>query len=123
MRSLVAYSIISYILQLKDRHNGNILIDKDGHVIHIDFGFVLSNSPGSLGFEMAPFKLSQDYIELLGGLNQSKWIEFIELFKLAFKKVRKHAERIITIVELMQSGQFFFPFLKSIPLPPKERMN
>ncbi|EGG11197.1 uncharacterized protein MELLADRAFT_92333 [Melampsora larici-populina 98AG31] len=109
MRSLVSYSIISYILQIKDRHNGNILIDKEGHVIHIDFGFVLSNSPGSLGFEMAPFKLSQDYIELLGGIHhqqeigKNKWIEFVELFKIAFKSVRKHAERIITIVELMQS--------------------
>ncbi|MBW0484677.1 hypothetical protein O181_024392 [Austropuccinia psidii MF-1] len=112
MRSLVAYSIISYILQIKDRHNGNILIDKEGHVIHIDFGFVLSNSPGSLGFEMAPFKLNQDYLEVLGGLNSSrlgpsasnrnKWNEFVSLFKLAFKKLRKHAERIITIVELMQ---------------------
>lgn len=106
MRSLVSYSIISYILQIKDRHNGNILIDKEGHVIHIDFGFVLSNSPGSLGFEMAPFKLSQDYIELLGGIDHNgkhKWGEFVELFKIAFKSVRKHAERIITIVELMQS--------------------
>ncbi|PLW07179.1 hypothetical protein PCASD_25504 [Puccinia coronata f. sp. avenae] len=87
MKSLVAYSIISYILQLKDRHNGNILIDKEGHIIHIDFGFVLNNSPGSIGFEMAPFKLSQDYIEV------------------SFKKIRKHAERIITIVELMQVGE------------------
>ena len=57
MRSLAAYCLISYILQVKDRHNGNILIDKQGHIVHIDFGFVLSNSPGSVGFEMAPFKL------------------------------------------------------------------
>ncbi|OAV91948.1 hypothetical protein PTTG_27814 [Puccinia triticina 1-1 BBBD Race 1] len=62
---LVSYLIISYILQLKDQHNGNILINKEGHIIHIDFSFLLNNSPGSIGFEMAPFKRIQDYIKVL----------------------------------------------------------
>lgn len=104
LKSLASYSIITYLLQIKDRHNGNILIDKQGHLMHIDFGFMLSNSPGSLGFEMAPFKLSQDYVDILGGLQSSKFLEFRALLKRLFRDARQHAERIVTLVELMQTG-------------------
>ena len=68
IRSLSAYSVVSYILQIKDRHNGNILIDSQGHLVHIDFGFMLQNSPGGVNFERAPFKLTADYVDLLDGL-------------------------------------------------------
>jgi phosphatidylinositol 4-kinase len=100
-QSLAAYSVISYVLQLKDRHNGNILIDSDGHVIHIDFGFMLSNSPGNVGFEAAPFKLTFEYVELLGGVEGAAFIRFKDLMKDAFQALRKEAERIVTLVELM----------------------
>jgi len=84
-RSLAAYSIISYILQLKDRHNGNILIDNEGHIIHIDFGFMLSNSPGSVGFEAAPFKLTQEYVDVLGGVGSADYEDYKKLCKQAFQ--------------------------------------
>lgn len=45
-KSLAAYSLVTYFLQVKDRHNENILLHKDGYIVHIDFGFFLSNAPG-----------------------------------------------------------------------------
>ena len=45
LRSLVGYSLVCYVLQIKDRHNANILMSRDGHLMHIDFGFVLGDTP------------------------------------------------------------------------------
>ncbi|CAO3592103.1 unnamed protein product [Absidia cylindrospora] len=101
MKSLVGYSIACYLLQIKDRHNGNLLIDDQGHLIHIDFGFVLSNSPGSVGFEMAPFKLSQEYIDVLGGIDSELFGKYRMLMKQAFKAVRKYGDNILLLVEMM----------------------
>ncbi len=46
MLSLVGYSLVSYLLGLKDRHNGNIMIDVRGRLIFIDFGFAMGMAPG-----------------------------------------------------------------------------
>ncbi|PBP26691.1 phosphatidylinositol 3 [Diplocarpon rosae] len=100
-RSLAAYSIISYVLQLKDRHNGNVLVDNEGHIIHIDFGFMLSNSPGSVGFEAAPFKLTQDYVDVLGGVGSPAFDDYKKLCKQAFQALRRSADNIIELVNMM----------------------
>ena len=66
IESAAGYAIASYLLWSKDRHNGNILIDNEGHIIHIDFGFILEISPGgNLGFETAAFKFSHEMALLI----------------------------------------------------------
>ena len=67
VESMAAYSLISYFLQIKDRHNGNILLDDKGRITHIDYGFMLSNSPGkNINFESSPFKLTLEFMEVMG---------------------------------------------------------
>jgi phosphatidylinositol kinase/protein kinase (PI-3 family) len=85
-----------------NRHNGNILLDLQGHITHIDFGFMLMNSPGSVGFELAPFKLPQEYIDVIGGYNSPKFQEFRELVKMGFLALRKRSEGVIGMVEVME---------------------
>jgi hypothetical protein len=58
------FSFAFLVIKVKDRHNGNLLLDEEGHIIHIDFGFMLSNSPGGVNFESAPFKLTRELLEV-----------------------------------------------------------
>lgn len=46
INSLVGYSLVTYFLQVKDRHNGNIMIKNDGRIFHIDYGYFMTNAPG-----------------------------------------------------------------------------
>ena len=57
---------------------------------------MLSNSPGNIGFEAAPFKLPLEYIEVLGGLDGPAYREFRKLFREGFDACRKHCDRIVS---------------------------
>jgi len=110
VESMAGYCIVSYLLQIKDRHNDNILLDEAGHVVHIDFGFMLSNSPGGINFETAPFKLTREFLEVMGSDADGKGSELFDYFKIlciqVFLSCRKHAQHILDLVEMMQHSAF-----------------
>ena len=101
LRSLVGYSVVCYILQIKDRHNANILMDREGHIMHIDFGFVLGETPKMgkvpLFSERAPFKLSAEFWEVIGGWRSFK--RFCEMFEAAYSVASAHSDEICSLVE------------------------
>jgi phosphatidylinositol 4-kinase A len=102
MTSLAAYSIVSYLLGLKDRHNGNIMIDTRGHLIFIDFGFAMGMAPGhEFSMERAPFKLTKEYVEVMDGPDGECYQEFVRLFVEGFKAARKNSQIALGLVEIM----------------------
>uniref|UniRef100_A0A8K9X912 Phosphatidylinositol 4-kinase beta n=1 Tax=Oncorhynchus mykiss TaxID=8022 RepID=A0A8K9X912_ONCMY len=104
VQSCAGYCLICYLLQVKDRHNGNILLDAEGHIIHIDFGFILSSSPRNLGFETSAFKLTNEFVDVMGGLDGDMFNYYKMLMLQGLIAARKHMDKVIQIVEIMQQG-------------------
>ncbi|MCH86143.1 phosphatidylinositol 4-kinase alpha-like, partial [Trifolium medium] len=103
--SSAGYAVASLLLQPKDRHNGNLLFDNVGRLVHIDFGFILETSPGgNMRFESAHFKLSHEMTQLLdpsGVMKSDTWNQFLRLCVKGYLAARRHMEGIITTVALM----------------------
>jgi phosphatidylinositol 4-kinase len=115
VQSCAAYSLVCYLMQVKDRHNGNILLDAHGHIIHIDFGFILSNSPGkNLGFETSAFKLTHEFVEVMGGLGSDMFEYYKILMLQGLVAARKHMDMIVPLLEIMQTGSQLPCFSKGV---------
>ena len=110
--SLAAYSLVCYFLEIRDRHNGNILIDINGNLMHIDFGFILGIGPGGKTFEQAPFKLTEEYVEILDGIDSDIFEYFKSMLFVGFVEIRKHFETLWQIIEITYRGNNDLPCFK-----------
>ncbi|XP_043723692.1 phosphatidylinositol 4-kinase alpha 1-like isoform X2 [Telopea speciosissima] len=107
--SSAGYAVASLLLQPKDRHNGNLLFDNVGRLVHIDFGFILETSPGgNMRFESAHFKLSHEMTQLLdpsGVMKSETWQHFVSLCVKGYLAARRHMNGIInTVLMMVDSG-------------------
>jgi phosphatidylinositol 4-kinase len=78
------------------------MIDTRGHLIFIDFGFAMGMAPGhEFSFEKAPFKLTQEYVQVMGGTSSECYKEFERLFVAGLQESRKNAQIALGLVEIM----------------------
>ena len=106
IKSMAPYSLICYLFQVKDRHNANIMIDEEGHIMHIDFGFIFDISPGgNMKFERAPFKLTNEMVALMGGDTKSyPFRHFTDLLTRCFIAVRERYDELEAIGLLLKDA-------------------
>lgn len=109
--SMAAYSVVCYVLAIRDRHNGNILIDDEGHIIHVDFGFMLCGAPGGRalqqmgGFELSSgFKLTSELCEVFGDPDHKPFQLFRQSVYKGLQAVREHVDELLALLQVSLLG-------------------
>lgn len=78
------------------------MINENGSIIHIDFGYILGESPGfNMNFENAPFKLTQEYIDIMGGIDSPAFRKFKTLFYEGFQALQTNVDILVAILEVL----------------------
>ena len=85
------YCVITYILGIGDRHLDNIMITNTGYIFHIDYSYCLGFDPKPLS---SSIRITQDMIDMIGGINSSGYDKFICISNLYFNIIRKYTKSI-----------------------------
>ncbi|VEL13493.1 unnamed protein product [Protopolystoma xenopodis] len=80
------YCVITYLLGVGDRHMENLMLTNDGHLFHIDFGFILGNDPKPLAPEV---RLTKAMLEGMGGPGTKQFNAFWSTSFTAFLILRR----------------------------------
>ena len=93
--SMAAYSVFCYVVAIKDRHNGNIMLCQDGSIAHIDFGIMLNVRYAKDVLELK-IKLSSEFVQVIGDRMQ----EFEEACCKGFLSIRRHSRELLQLLEM-----------------------
>lgn len=95
VKSSAGYSVITYILAIGDRHLDNILLTTQGHMLHIDFGYIFGRDPKPFPPKV---KFTTDMMKGMGGK------QFEDLFYqnscLSYNLLRRDACLILNLLYL-----------------------
>mmetsp|Transcript_14580 Transcript_14580/g.12381 ORF Transcript_14580/g.12381 Transcript_14580/m.12381 type:complete len:513 (+) Transcript_14580:982-2520(+) len=98
IESCAGYCIITYILGIGDRHLENLMINNEGKLLHIDFGFILGRDPK---MKPPPFKLCKQMVDVMGGNKGLLYDKFRKRCVSIYQYLRNYSKLIINLFNLM----------------------
>ncbi|RLN94396.1 hypothetical protein BBJ28_00013147 [Nothophytophthora sp. Chile5] len=98
VKSVAGYCVLTYLLGIGDRHLDNLMMKTEGHLFHIDFGFVFGADPKPYP---PPFKLTKEMVEGMGGPTSEHYQKFTTYCCQAYNWLRKSADLILNLLSLM----------------------
>ena len=101
VKSCAASCVLTYILGIGDRHLDNIMMKPDGHLFHIDFGFIFGRDPKPLP---PPFRLIRQFVDAMGGEEHEHYARFKSYCCQAYNLLRSSASLILNLLSLMSDA-------------------
>eukprot|EP01053_Blabericola_migrator_P010844 Blabericola_migrator_1__10843@NODE_623_length_7209_cov_181_617194_g454_i0_p1_GENE_NODE_623_length_7209_cov_181_617194_g454_i0NODE_623_length_7209_cov_181_617194_g454_i0_p1_ORF_typecomplete_len1258_score161_44PI3_PI4_kinase/PF00454_27/1_8e35DUF4135/PF13575_6/0_00026RtcR/PF06956_11/0_24ROS_MUCR/PF05443_11/0_51_NODE_623_length_7209_cov_181_617194_g454_i022235996 len=95
------YSAMTYICSVGDRHQDNLMVDRDGRFFHIDYGYIFGSDP-KFGFASIPMKITNEMISCMNG---SRYSWFIQTCCLTFYIIRKAAMELTLLMQFVYSSE------------------
>ena len=98
INSCAGYCVVTFLLGIGDRHLENLMIDKNGRLFHIDFGYILGRDPKPMP---PPIKLCKEMVECMGGKGSKGFNDFQQKCVNAYWVLRDNARIIVNMFYLM----------------------
>ena len=100
VESTAAYTVISYLLGVGDRHKHNFMVTTKGMFFHIDYGYVLGLNPNSICMR-AHLRLTKQMVAFMGGLDSDGYRDFKHLMIKIFHCLRRRYSIIMRMLLLL----------------------
>mmetsp|Transcript_7366 Transcript_7366/g.10437 ORF Transcript_7366/g.10437 Transcript_7366/m.10437 type:complete len:148 (-) Transcript_7366:234-677(-) len=115
--SCAGYGVATYLLAIGDRHLENLMLNKNGKMWHLDFGYILGKNPKGKGMMVPHIRINKPMVLGLGGINSPGYREFVSKTIDAFLYLRNHRNLIMNLMSLMIDAS-----IENLPKPEAEKL-
>lgn len=99
VHSCAAYCVMTYLLGVGDRHLDNIMVNNEGYLFHIDYGFIIGSDPKPMTYPS--MRITSDMVDAIGGPKSQYYSDFVRLSKDIHLCLQKRLPCFYTMLKLL----------------------